>query len=369
MSFSNRFFLYGPFIAVVLLGLGVSAYWYVVAKQIDAELTRLDGGDIVPGITLQFADKEINGFPFRFDVTLGGVTLSAQGPHGETAWRSERIALHAMAYGRGHYLLEADGLQTFSWPDAQTGAQTIIQSTSNVARASAIFQDGVLTRVDLDVINTEGEDASRDAAPNRAFSAVRAQLHLMAQGEDRIAIVMSADAVNIGTGFRPALGPELSRLRIEGNVTEAAMLDALRAGTADVNAALDAWRMAGGAIALDPIEAAWGGTLLLGESTLRLDDQRRLSGPITMRPEDPVSFLGALSQSEMIPADGRAQLSALREMAAGLGSNLDIPIRLEAELPLGDGPVVPQLTIEGMNGIVVRFASGGAAAAPLPSPP
>ena len=161
----------------------------------------------------------------------------------------------------------------------------------------------------------------------------------------------------IGTGYRPALGSDLSRVRIEGEINEAQTLQALRAGVAGVPSSLDAWRGEGGAIALQPIEAAWGGTLLLGSGELFLDERRRLSGHISASPEDPVSFLGALAQSEMLPPETRAQLGNFREMVAGLPGNLDLPIRLEARLPLGPDPGPPRLRIEGMNAIVVEFGS------------
>jgi hypothetical protein len=357
MSNSNRIFLYGPFVAVIAIAAAYSAYWFVVANRIDAALERTYGNEIVPGITLQFAEKEIGGFPFRFDVLLGGVTLASRANTGETAWRSERVALHAMSYGRELYLFETDGLQTVSWPAENGGAQNILQFTPGVARASAIIVDGRLARFDLDLINTEGRDALPNAAPDRAFSIVRAQLHLLAATDDTIALVISADGADVGSGFRPAFGPDVSRIRIEGDITEAQELAPLRAGTADFDEAFENWREAGGTIDLDPIEAAWGGTVFSGSTELQLDAEHRVTGLVTTQPEDPVSFLGALAQSEMLPQDARAQLGMLRDMTAGLGGSLDIPIRLETHLPLGDGPVTPQLRIEGLNGIVVMFGS------------
>lgn len=371
MTNSNRIFLYGPFVAIVLIAAGWSAFWFTVAGRIDAELERLDGNEIVPGITLQYAAKDVSGFPFRFDVLLEGVTIAA----GETAWRSERIALHAMTYGREHYLLETDGLQTFSWPSADGGPQNIVQMSSNVARASAQMSEGRLARFDLDLINTEGRDAALDAAPDRNFSVVRAQLHLLAQENGTIAIVVSADTAQIGLGFTPAFGPDFARLRVEGEIDEAQTLEALRAGADDFDRALEAWRAAGGAIVLDIREAAWGGTLFTGTGELSLDDQHRLAGLVTASPEDPVSFLGALAQSEMLEAEARTQLGAFREMAAGFGGSLNIPIRLEARLPL-EGTVTPRMAfgVAGGNGdldypvsgIIIEFR-GMETPPPLPS--
>jgi hypothetical protein len=342
------------------LALAYSAYWFVSAGRIAAELERLDGNEIVPGVTLQFAAMDIGGFPFRFDVLLGGVTLAARGEDGESAWRSERIALHAMSYGRALYVLEADGLQSFSWPGAEDAPQNILQMTSGLMRASALIEDSRLERLDIDILNAEGRDVALNAATMREFNAARAQLHLVAQEDDTIGFVAALDAGTIGAGFRPALGTDLSRVRMEGEITQAQSLRNLRAGVAEIRASLDAWRSQGGVVSLQPLEASWGGTLLRGSGELFFDEGRRLSGQVSAVPEDPVSFLGALAQSEMIPPQARAQLGNFREIVAGLPGNLDLPIRLEARLPLGPEPATPRLRIEGVSAIVIEF--GGAAA-------
>jgi len=355
MSRTGRLTLYLPFALLLLLSLGYTTYWFVMASRIEAELEQLNRGQILPGVTLAFASQDVGGFPFRFDVLLEGVTISSDADNGATAWRSERVALHAMSYGRAHYILEADGLQTFSWP-GDDGALTIVQATPGIARASAIFTDGTLTRFDLDVLNVAGEDVSQNAGPEREFSAARAQLHLMAQGDAAILLVVSLDAATIGRGFRPALGSDLSRLRIEGQFTHAAALAPLRAGAADADAALESWRVAGGTLILMPVDAAWGGAQLSGEGTFALDEAHHWTGEVSAVPEDPVSFLGALAQSEMIPQETQAQLAAFRQIAGAMGDGLHIPIRLEASLPFGDGPVMPVLSFAGM-GLVVAFRS------------
>ncbi len=352
-----RFFVYGPLAALLLLAAGVSAYWFVTAGQIRAELERLDGGEILPGVTLQFAAMNISGFPFRFDIVLGGVTLAASVQDGSWVWRSERIALYAQGYGRAPYVMEADGLQTISWPADEGGPQNILQMTSGITRASVLIENGRLQRFDIDILNAEAQDASLDAAPMRTFRAARAQARISAREDGTIGIAAALDAGMIGTGYRPALGSDLSRVRIEGQIGQAQTLLGLRAGTAGVRESLNAWRGQGGAISLQPMEAAWGGTLLRGSGELFLDERYRISGRLSASPEDPVSFLGALAQSEMLPVQTRVQLGNFREMVAGLPGNLNLPIRLEARLPFGPEPLTPRLRIEGMNAIVVEFGS------------
>ena len=95
MPYSNRLYLYLPFALLFTLAAGYSAYWFVTANRIDAALERLNRSEAIPGITLAFAEKQVGGFPFRFDVLLEGVTLASTADNGATAWRTERIALRA----------------------------------------------------------------------------------------------------------------------------------------------------------------------------------------------------------------------------------------------------------------------------------
>lgn len=357
MSNAKRILIFGPIAVLTLLALAFSVYWFVIAGRISSELERHNGNEIVPAITLQFAEKNISGFPFRFDVSLSDVTLAARSDATTRSWQSEIIALHAASYGREAYLLEADGLQIFTWPAEDGASQHILQMTSGITRANIILEDNRLVRFNIDILNAEGIDASSNAVAMREFRIARAQIQLLAEENDTIAVAAELDAGEIGAGYRPALGTNLSRVRVTGRISQADLFHELRAGNAELHTTLDAWRNAGGAITLDPIEAAWGGTLLMGRAELTLDDEHRFAGLVTASPEDPVSFLGALAQSQMIPDSARAQLAGFREMAAGLPGNLNLPIRLETHFPLSEGPVTPQLRIEGMSGIVVEFGT------------
>lgn len=356
MSLTKRIFVYGPLAAVVLLVLAYSAYWFATANGISAELERVQRTVIVPGITLQFVSSEIHGYPFRFDIFLEDVTIAARGEEGERTWQAERIAIHVTSYEHSEYVLEADGLQSFSWPNAEGGPQHIFQLNSSITRASATLEQGHLVRFNIDSLNVVGEDTSLEATSNREFSIARAQIHLLAHDNDAIDIEVEIDVAQIGSGYRPALGPDLSRVRVEGRISEAQSLEGLRAGQSGIGGSLEAWRQVGGNLALEPLEAAWGGALLLGGGELFLDQEHEISGRISVSPEDPVSFLGALAQSEMIPPQTRAQLASFRDMVSGLPGGLDLPITMQAHLPLGPGPVAPRLGFEnGNGGIIVTF--------------
>src|SRR3954468_10058135 len=170
MSYSNRIFFYGPIGMLLLVVVLYSVFWRVQADTLAARLDRANGGEVIPGVVFAFAEKSIGGYPFRLDVVLSGVTFSHRTPQGETAWRSEKLALHALAYGRNRFIFEATGLQSFARPPLQPGSvPRVTQMTPAIARASAILTEGKLTRFDLDLWGVQAKEATLGANPNETF--------------------------------------------------------------------------------------------------------------------------------------------------------------------------------------------------------
>ena len=171
-----------------------SGFWLYArgeaAKQIDLGATALRNA----GYDVAWSEQTIGGYPFRLDVVLSGVTFANRGPEGETAWRSESLAIHALSYGPPHYVLEASGLQSFARPPLVQGdVPRVIYVTPAVARASAIFSEGKLARFDLDVWEPQGKNATQGADPNLTFSAARAQFHALRRPNNVLDIVMKIE--------------------------------------------------------------------------------------------------------------------------------------------------------------------------------
>src|SRR3978361_573994 len=139
MSYSNRIFFYGPVGLLLLIVLLYGVFWRVQADTLSARLDRANGGEVIPGVVFAFAEKSVGGFPFRIDVVLSGVTFSHQAPEGETAWRTEKLALHRLSYGQSRYIFETSGLQSFAQPPAKLGTvPRVMYLTPALSQASAI---------------------------------------------------------------------------------------------------------------------------------------------------------------------------------------------------------------------------------------
>src|SRR5438477_11518857 len=167
MHYSNRLFLYAPFVVLLVLAAAAMLRWRQVADQWETELPPANRGhEITPGVSLHFDSEAIGGFPFNLDVVLVHMVLAVQSTRGPISLESERFAIHALTYGRAQQIFEAAGTQTVSWTDAEGATHRFVFVPGSL-RASAIERDGQLARFDLDL----------DEFGSRALAAARAQFH------------------------------------------------------------------------------------------------------------------------------------------------------------------------------------------------
>ena len=259
MSYSSRIFIYGPVGLLLLIIVLYSVFWRVQADTLSARLDRANGGEVIPGITFAFAEKTVGGYPFRLDAVLSGVTFSHPAAEGETAWRTEKLALHAQSYNLDRYIFEVTGLQSFARPPAMPGnVPRVTYMTPAIARASAILSDGRLARFDMDLWELQAKDATQGADPKRNFSADRAQLHLLARPDDTIDVVMQINNADIGAGYAAAKADiMLPLIDLRGKLTESLALAGLAAGTASVADAAQAWHERMGELKISDLTLNW----------------------------------------------------------------------------------------------------------------
>ena len=315
MSYSNRIFFYGPVGLLLLVIVLYCVFWRVQADTLAARLDRANGGEVIPGIVFAFAEKTVGGFPFRIDVELSGVTFSHQAPEGETAWRTEKLALHRLSYGQNRYIFEASGLQSFARPPATAGTvPRVIFLTPGLARASAILVRDRLARFDLDLSEPQAKDATSGVDPKRTLTAARAQLHLLLRADNTIDVAMRVDNANIGTGYAGGTADILLPLiDLRAKLTQADALDALRAGMVSVAEATPFWRGRMGAIAVSNLSLSWPDAHADLKGDLTLDEKDRLTGTLKgdgmKNAKEPAIFALAFANGAMRLVSGSAAAS------------------------------------------------------------
>jgi hypothetical protein len=303
MSYSNRIFIYGPVALLVLVVVLYSVFWRVQADMLAAKLDSSNGGEVIPGVVFTFAEKSINGYPFRLDVVLSGVTFANRGPDGETAWRTEKLAMHTMSYRSNLYVFEAAGLQSFAQPGARGKAPRVTYVTPAIARASAVLREGRLARLDLDLWQAEGKDATPPADPKKTFSASRAQLHLLNRANDTIDVAVKIEGANLGEGYGPKLGSAIPLFDLRGKLVQSEELGDLEQGLKSLSEAVEQWRQKGGTLAVENLSLDWAGVKTDLSGTLGLDAAHRLSG-VLLGKFDAASLVGALTGGRLSLSTG-----------------------------------------------------------------
>jgi len=241
MSYSNRIYMYGPVGLLVLVAILYSVFWRVEADTMSARLDRANGGEIAPGVSFSFAQKSVGGFPFRLDVLLTGVSLDYRNGSTQIDWRTDRFALHRMAYGRNQFIFESDGTQTISWTTQPEAVPVTVLLTPETARASAVLNQGRLLRFDLDLWRPHGTGAGQSLAP-AVFAADRAQFHALAHRNNTLDVAIQVDNGKIGSAATQAAEPSFPLIDCRITLNRADLLTGLEQGNDDITRALESWR-------------------------------------------------------------------------------------------------------------------------------
>jgi hypothetical protein len=231
MKYSSRFFLYAPLALLLILAAAVVVHWWRVAGALDTRLKAMKGHEAVPGVTLDWANLTIYGFPFRLDVMFDGLLVKGAGPHGPFTWKADKFAVHALTYGAQKDVFEAAGNQHLAWTDA-AGASHTLDFLPGALRASAVRDAKGLSRFDVDIVALAGKD----------LSVGRAQFHMRRDPDGKSIDLMAEGDFIKGPG--PLGG--LKSLRTYQTLSQGAAFAGLLRGGQSAAAADDAWQKAGG---------------------------------------------------------------------------------------------------------------------------
>src|SRR6185436_3134950 len=204
MTYSNRFFLYAPIAAFLLIAAVVSVIWWREANALSARLDAMNGHEAMPGVTVAFKSKTIGGFPFNLDVVFADLRVTVKTPHGPSTWASEKFALHALTYGREQMLFEAAGRQALSWTELG-GRKRGLPFEVGELHASAIAGERGVSRLDVQLL----------AFGSPALTAGKVELHArVAPDGQTIEIAAAADVVHLSPRLSSLFGDDIPRATV-----------------------------------------------------------------------------------------------------------------------------------------------------------
>lgn len=305
MNLTTRFFIYAPFALFVVLAVGVSALWFTEASAFSKRLDKLNGHALMPGVTLHFASKTIEGFPFRLDAIFKDLRIDVATPHGPSSWRSANFALHRVTYDPDKTLFEVGGNQLLTWTD-ENGAPHEAPFAVGALHASAIEDSQGLERFDLASAAIEAPGLS---AGGLEFHARRDHKR------NAVDLYLSAQELRSRGLSRSLFGDIIEQLTLSASATPEKPLAGLEAAVTDWPSALRAFRTAGGRTTIEPVEIQFSRLHAIGKGSVILDANGRPEGILDFK----LAHYGALLAAESGAKPGL--VSGIRDRAAKAGAN------------------------------------------------
>jgi len=311
---------------LLLVALGWTAAWYVLAGQIEAEADRWLAREAAAGRVHDCAERRIGGFPFRLEIICRGFS-SASG-QGAEAIAIKAAGLHVVAqvYNPGHVIAEIESPVEIDSP-ALPGRVT---ATFELAQASYRGSLDAMERTALVVDKLAVEQAG--SVPMN-WTSSHVELHArrppMAAPEARdFDVAFSAHDLSVEGATTPI------DLDVQGKV--AALPERWRGP----HASLREWQARGGSLEISALRAEADRVLASARGVLSLDDQGRLDGKLA------AEIAGVEALAAQLPRSGSGYGAMLGPTAALLGGTARLEgrpaVKLELAMRGGDvrlGPI------------------------------
>ena len=326
MNLTTRFFIYAPFALFVTLALGVSILWFSQAEALSQRFVRLNGHSLMPGVTLHFSSKRIEGFPFRLDAVFRDFEIDVATPHGPASWRSDDFALHRLTYDPDTTLFEAAGRQLLSWTD-EKGKRHTAPVAIGAAHASEVEDGRGLERFDLVAARIDTATIGVDAL----------QFHLRRERKsDSLLVYIDAEGMRAHEPVRSGFGRDIEQLTLSGAVLPDRALANLESGTEAWPASLQALKAAAGRLELSTIAIGFTQLQATGKGAISLDQEFRPEGKVDFR----ITHFSSLLDGH--PQSGLATAIRDRARAAGASATGEFGMAVGAKdgvILAGDEPV------------------------------
>lgn len=323
---------------VLVFALGWSAFWFVAANRVEAELEKALANLANQGTRIECAEQAVKGFPFRLEVLCN--SMEAENRAQDTV-RSQAVRAVALVYNPSHLIFEADG------PATAHSALYGVDANANWQLAQAS------TKLGLEGINETSiaiDEANVDVAgllESQKIAVDRFEAHARKRSTER------------GAGVDLAISARNLTLAGSVNTEYEADVDLIvwvpegepiLMGKADQ--VVLKYLREGGKLGLTQARIASLGAEVIVSGELVADADGQLSGDLTLRIVEPSKF-GALiaaympDQAGMTPTLQAAVGTLGKKVERGTVTGYEMPLKLDRGklqvgfIPLGRIPPLP----------------------------
>lgn len=324
----SRFWLYAPFVLIMLLLAAYTAYWHYMRGELETGIDGWIAEQRAAGIEINFSSKRLDGFPYRFALTVEDPVFAD--PAQNTRWSGETLQLVMQPWNWNHVIGRSSGMNKIATPDGvfdvllgDKSVASLSWDAESVRRFSVVFDTADIALGDNPLGDIEGFELHMRPASDDPES-----LQIAAQWQ---AIHFDQPLVETAAVFGNDV--QASQMQVELTDAYAAMKASMSPG---------AWGDAGGRVKLARLELNWGPARIGMKGDFSLNDCAVPDdGDLQIRLDDVPTLRSALQDARMLNLPTDAALSFLEDASEDGGfapfSFRDGGIYMGL-IPLGDLP-------------------------------
>lgn len=270
----SRFWLYAPFVLLVLIAAGWSGFWFYVQGQVTQTLDNALAREAQAGRTWTCADRSVGGYPFRIEVRCSSLTLtSSRWGDAVNVQTGPSVAI-GQIYTPGLAILQVTGPLHANLPESRKLNLGWKQFEASVALTLSGFERLSMVMAEPNAV------LSLPGSADETWRASEIEVHLRRNP----ARPVTDNVMDIAISARGSVLPRLDELL--GN-TQPGDLDLQASVTQSVAFrrgfnpdALETWRAAGGQVELAKLTSVKGAVRAEASGRLMLDSAHRVAGEI-----------------------------------------------------------------------------------------
>ncbi|MGE0830506.1 MAG: DUF2125 domain-containing protein [Hyphomonadaceae bacterium] len=340
-------------IGFVLLAYGV--YWYVMGDRVRNEVEAWSARSAQEDVTGSWQSLKLRGFPYRIELNFDRPQLQAMQAPEQWNWTAQGLQAELLPYNLRHIILKVSGPQTLSYRDVSDGSRHMLRIVTQDVWASYVALDGKpLGRVAIDIRDMIAKlDEDANGASQLVAAASRLQLHTRPSSDaesvanepappaDSYDLAFQGNNIAVDMPTPPLFGPHVELATLQARITHMPQHE-----NGSAVELLNAWRMAGGELAVSSLELKWGALSLKGNGKLSIDDQHRLQGNLSADIANYSGLIKALVDAKVVHervADlAQAGANIFSQFQGATPGSVKLPMRIQdgtiylGPLPIGE---------------------------------
>ena len=265
----NRFWLYTPFVLLLLVAIAWSVAWWVIRDRATDSLDAWLATEARAGRQWTCADRQVGGYPFRVQVACNSLTLK-QGP---VTASLGRVTSMSQVYQPAFVITEIEGpLRVSDGRATLEGTWDLLQSSLH-ASSRGLQRFSLVAEAPRITVTGLGPD---DLVTNSRHLELHVRPNATRASDKAFDAALSVREAQIPSLDRLVGGAEPADFTLDATVTQAEGFRARQVGNE-----LERWRKAGGALEILMLSVTKGTRRAEAKGEISLDDWHRPTGQLT----------------------------------------------------------------------------------------